>query len=121
MIGFPSFVACESEIAPRISRLVECYEEETAGCSVRRSWAAVFRSVRYQVRATIAAFPGALDRGVANWRFIPGYSHGEPTAEFVGPEAYSAGVREHDVVTSVNGQSFNDHDEFFDLPFQGGG
>ena len=80
-----------------------------------------FAACAYQVRATIAAFPGALDRGVANWRFIPGYSHGEPTAEFVGPEAYSAGVREHDVVTSVNGQSFNDHDEFFDLPFQGGG
>jgi sigma-B regulation protein RsbU (phosphoserine phosphatase) len=65
-----------------------------------------FAACAYQVRATIAAFPGVLDRGVANWPFIPGYSHGEPSAAFVGPEAYSAGVREHDVVTSVNGQPF---------------
>jgi len=65
-----------------------------------------FAACAYQVRATIAAFPGVLDRSVANWPFIPGYSHGEPTAEFVGPDAYGAGVREHDVVTSVNGQPF---------------
>src|SRR5882757_8765740 len=63
-----------------------------------------FAACDYQVRATIAAFPGVLDRGVANWPFILGYSHGEPTEEFVGPAAYSVGVREHDVVTSVNGQ-----------------
>jgi sigma-B regulation protein RsbU (phosphoserine phosphatase) len=65
-----------------------------------------FAACAYQVRATIAAFPGVLDRDVANWPFIPGYSDAEPTAAFVGPEAYSAGVREHDVVTSVNGQPF---------------
>jgi len=65
-----------------------------------------FAACAYQVRATIAAFPGFLDRGVAKWPFIPGYSHGEPTAAFVGPEAYKAGVRENDVVTGVNGQPF---------------
>src|SRR6266481_4380060 len=65
-----------------------------------------FAACAYQVRATIAAFPGFLDRGVAKWPFIPGYSHGEPTAAFVGPEAYKAGVREIDVVTGVNGQPF---------------
>jgi sigma-B regulation protein RsbU (phosphoserine phosphatase) len=65
-----------------------------------------FAACAYQVRATIAAFPGFLDRGVAKWPFIPEYSHGEPTAAFVGPEAYKAGVREHDVVTDVNGQPF---------------
>jgi len=65
-----------------------------------------FAACAYQVRATIAAFPGFLDRGVAKWPFIPGYSHGEPTAAFVGPEAYKAGVRENDVVAGVNGQPF---------------
>ncbi len=65
-----------------------------------------FAACAYQVRATIAAFPSFLDRGVAKWPFIPGYSHGEPTAAFVGPEAYKAGVRENDVVAGVNGQPF---------------
>jgi phosphoserine phosphatase RsbU/P len=60
----------------------------------------------YQVRATIAAFPGFLAGDVAKWPFTPGYSQEEPTAAFVSPEAYNAGVREHDVITSVNGRTF---------------
>lgn len=65
-----------------------------------------FAACAYQVRATIAAFPGFFDRGVAQWPFIPGYFHGEPTAAFVEPEAHNAGVREGDVVTNINGKPF---------------
>ena len=57
----------------------------------------------YQTRATIAAFPGFLDRESAAWPFILGYSHGQPTATFVRPEVHAAGVHEGDVVIRVNG------------------
>ncbi|MGA8229943.1 MAG: SpoIIE family protein phosphatase [Candidatus Acidiferrales bacterium] len=65
-----------------------------------------FAVCAYQVRATIASFPGFLDQGIAKWPFLPGYSHGEPTAAFVRPEAFKAGVRERDIVTGVNGRAF---------------
>jgi sigma-B regulation protein RsbU (phosphoserine phosphatase) len=65
-----------------------------------------FAAGAYQARAIIAGFPGFLERNVANWPFTPGYSHGQPTAVFVTPAAYNAGVREHDVITTVNGQPF---------------
>ena len=65
-----------------------------------------FAACAYQVRATVASFPGFLDTQAAKWPFISGYSHGEPTAEFVGDEAYNAGVRERDIVRAVNGRPF---------------
>jgi len=63
-----------------------------------------FAACVYQVRATIAAFPGFLQTEAAKWPFFPGYSHGQPVAQFVGPEAYNAALRERDVLTSVNGR-----------------
>ncbi len=65
-----------------------------------------FAACAYQVRATIASFPGFLDPGAAKWPFLAGYYHEEPTAAFVRPEAAEAGVREGDVVTRVNGRAF---------------
>ena len=58
----------------------------------------------YQARATIASFPGFLEKGSAAWPFLVGYSHGQPTAVFVRPEARAAGVHEGDAVTRVNGR-----------------
>src|SRR5215472_5761163 len=58
----------------------------------------------YQTRATIASFPEFLEKGSADWPFLLGYSHGQPTAVFVRPEARAAGVHEGDVVTQVNGR-----------------
>lgn len=60
----------------------------------------------YQVGATIAAFPGFLLSDAARWPFIPGYSHGKPTAQFVTPQARDAGIHERDVITAVNGRPF---------------
>ena len=58
----------------------------------------------YQVRATIAWFPGFLQREAAKWPFYPGYSHGLLTLHFVGPEAKSAGIRDGDILIAVNGR-----------------
>ena len=60
----------------------------------------------YQVRATIAAFPGFLSNGSPEWSwpFILNYSKGQPTASFVTAVAQRAGVSEGDVVTQVNGR-----------------
>jgi sigma-B regulation protein RsbU (phosphoserine phosphatase) len=65
-----------------------------------------FAACAYQVRATIASFPGFLDRGAAAWPLIPGYVRGEPQAAFVGPEGRHAGVHDGDVLTAVNGRTF---------------
>jgi len=65
-----------------------------------------FAASAYQVRATIASFPGFLDRGAAAWPLIPGYVRGEPQAAFVGPEGRQAGVHDGDVLTAVNGRTF---------------
>ena len=60
----------------------------------------------YQVRATIAAFPGFLSNGSPEWGwpFILNYSKGQPTASFVTAVAQRAGVSEGDAVTQVNGR-----------------
>src|SRR6516225_7865866 len=58
----------------------------------------------YQTRATIASFPGFLEKGSADWPFLLGYSRGQPTAVFVRPEGRAAGVHEGDVVSQVNGK-----------------
>src|SRR3974390_1789340 len=58
----------------------------------------------YQVRATIASFPGFLQRQAAQWPFYPGYSHGLLTLQFVGPEARSTGIRDGDILLAVNGR-----------------
>lgn len=58
----------------------------------------------YQVRATIAWFPGFLQSEAAKWPFYPGYSHGVLTVQFVGPEARSAGIQDGDILIAVNGR-----------------
>src|SRR5262249_10988152 len=63
-------------------------------------------SCAYQVGATIAAFPGFLRSDAARWPFIPIYSHGKPTAQFVTPQAQNAGIHERDVITAVNDRPF---------------
>src|SRR6516164_6668911 len=60
----------------------------------------------YQVRATIAAFPGILNKGSAAWPFIPSYSKGRPLAIFVRPEALQAGIAERNILKQVNGKPF---------------
>jgi sigma-B regulation protein RsbU (phosphoserine phosphatase) len=56
----------------------------------------------YQVRATIASFPGFLQKGAVKWPFYPGYSHGVLTLQFVGSEAKDAGIRDGDILIAVN-------------------
>src|SRR5713226_2714963 len=65
-----------------------------------------FVACAYQVRATIASFPGFLDRRAAAWPFIPGYVHGEPKAAFVGREGRQAGIHEGDILMAVKGRTF---------------
>jgi len=60
----------------------------------------------YQVRATIAAFPGFLNKGSVAWPFIPSYSKGRPLAIFVRPEALQAGIAERNILKQVNGKPF---------------
>jgi len=57
----------------------------------------------YQVRATRYAFPDYLHVRAVGWPFFPGYSHGQLHVEFVGESALKAGVKENDVLVSVNG------------------
>src|ERR1700676_4634564 len=65
-----------------------------------------FAACAYQVRATIASFPGFLDRGAAAWPLVPGYVRGEPQGAFCGPGGRQAGVHDGDVLTAVNGRAF---------------
>jgi len=60
----------------------------------------------YQVRATISAFPAFFSHDSADWPFHPGYSHGQPKAEFVGEAAQKAGLHENDLLVAVNGRPF---------------
>ena len=57
----------------------------------------------YQVRATMYAFPDYLHVLAVGWPFFPGYSHGQPHVEFVSETALKAGVKENDILVSVNG------------------
>src|SRR5215469_2956469 len=59
----------------------------------------------YQVRATIAWFPGFLQREAAKWPFYPGYSHGVLTLQFVGSEAKTAGIHEGDILIAITPQT----------------
>jgi phosphoserine phosphatase RsbU/P len=60
----------------------------------------------YQVRATVFAFPEYLHVPAVEWPFIPIHSNGQPRVEFVVPAAQQAGVKENDILVSVNGRPF---------------
>jgi phosphoserine phosphatase RsbU/P len=60
----------------------------------------------YQVRATLYAFPDYLHVLAVSWPFFPDYSHGQPHVEFVREAALKAGVKENDILVSVNGRPF---------------
>jgi len=60
----------------------------------------------YQIRATIFSFPDYLHIQAVDWPFVPRYSHGQPRAEFVNSSASRAGVKENDLLVSVNGRPF---------------
>jgi phosphoserine phosphatase RsbU/P len=60
----------------------------------------------YQVRATIAAFPGFFSHNAPSRPFVAEYRHGRPIATFVRPEAQQAGLREDDELAAINGRPF---------------
>jgi sigma-B regulation protein RsbU (phosphoserine phosphatase) len=57
----------------------------------------------YQARATIYSFADYLHIQAVGWPFFPEYSHGQPHLAFVGAAAQQAGVKENDILVSVNG------------------
>ncbi len=60
----------------------------------------------YQIRATIYSFPDYLHVQAVDWPFIPGYYQSRPHVEFVHPAALQAGVKENDILVSVNSHPF---------------
>ena len=58
----------------------------------------------YQARATIYSFSYYLHIQAVGWPFFPNYSHGQPHVAFVGSAAQQAGVKENDILVSVNGR-----------------
>jgi phosphoserine phosphatase RsbU/P len=52
------------------------------------------------------SFPDYLHVQAVQWPFVPSYIHGQPHAEFVQPFAQEAGMKESDVIVSVNGHPF---------------
>lgn len=60
----------------------------------------------YLVGVTVYSFPDYLHIPAVQWPFVPSYIHGKPLAEFVQPFAQEAGVKENDVIVSVNDHPF---------------
>jgi len=58
----------------------------------------------YQIGATLASFPDYFHREVADYPFVPNYVNGQPITQFVRPGAQRAGVRERDILHTVNGR-----------------
>jgi phosphoserine phosphatase RsbU/P len=58
----------------------------------------------YQIRSTLTSFPDYFHLKVADYPFVPSYVHGRPLTQFVGPDAWRAGVRENDILLAVNGR-----------------
>ncbi|MFZ0884588.1 MAG: SpoIIE family protein phosphatase [Candidatus Acidiferrales bacterium] len=68
----------------------------------------------YQIRAAYFYFPEFFGSEAVGWPFIPAYSHGQPLAMFLLPEALDAGLKENDAIISVNGHSFTGESVFGD-------
>jgi phosphoserine phosphatase RsbU/P len=60
----------------------------------------------YLLGVTLYTFPDYLHIQAVEWPFVPGYFQGQPHAEFVERFAQQAGVKENDVLISVNGHPF---------------
>ena len=60
----------------------------------------------YQGRATLYAFPELFGRTTVQWPFMVNYIGGLPTASFVTGVASNEGLRDHDVITAINGRPF---------------
>jgi sigma-B regulation protein RsbU (phosphoserine phosphatase) len=58
----------------------------------------------YQIRAIVYLFPAYLHVHTVEWPFMVDYVHGQPRVEFVHPYASSAGIKENDILVSINGQ-----------------
>jgi phosphoserine phosphatase RsbU/P len=60
----------------------------------------------YLVRVAASSFPDYFGIEAVEWPFVPLYTHGQPHAEFVREYAQAAGLKENDVLVSINGQPF---------------
>ncbi len=58
----------------------------------------------YQIRSSIYAFPNYFHVKVADYPFTPDYEKGCPVLRFVGGPARAAGLRNNDILLSVNGR-----------------
>jgi phosphoserine phosphatase RsbU/P len=56
----------------------------------------------YQGRAILYAFPDYLHVSAPQWPFVPNYSNGQPHIDFVSKSARNAGVKEGDILVTVN-------------------
>ncbi|HEY2545334.1 MAG TPA: SpoIIE family protein phosphatase, partial [Candidatus Acidoferrum sp.] len=59
----------------------------------------------YQTGATLYSFPDYLHIQAVAWPFFPIYSHGQPHVAFVNAAAKKAGVKDNDILISVNGRA----------------
>ena len=59
----------------------------------------------YQTRSMLYSFPDYFDKQVTAYPFYPDYANGQLHVQFVGQSAYDAGVRENDILVSVNGHA----------------
>jgi phosphoserine phosphatase RsbU/P len=59
----------------------------------------------YQARSMVYSFPDFFHLRVAAYPFYADYSNGKPRVQFVQPTAQRAGVKENDILVSVNGHS----------------
>ncbi len=60
----------------------------------------------YQIRSTMYSFPSYFHLHVAAYPFYPSVVNGRPLAQFVGPTAQRAGLKENDILLALNGKPF---------------
>jgi sigma-B regulation protein RsbU (phosphoserine phosphatase) len=60
----------------------------------------------YQIRSTMYSFPNYFHLRVAAYPFYPSFVNSRPLAQFVGPSAQRAGLKENDILLTLNGKAF---------------
>ena len=60
----------------------------------------------YQIRSTMYSFPNYFHLQVAGYPFYPSFVNSRPLAQFVGPSAQRAGLKENDILLALNGKPF---------------